>query len=87
MANGDDEQLRSICTYYFPFNIYPSLVEVDSAHHKTIVAMVIALMLAVAIVVVGCGFYCKGNIENAKLDIQRKIEALKRKRSQKTKPI
>jgi hypothetical protein len=35
--------------------------------------MVIALMLAVAIVVVGCGFYCKGNIETAKLEVQRKI--------------
>ena len=87
MANGDSEQLQSICTYYFPFNIYPSLVEVDAAHHKTIVALVLALLLALAIVVVGCGFYCKGNMEKAKLEIKKKIDALKRKRSNKPKPI
>jgi len=87
VANGDNEQLQSICTYYFPFNVYPSLVEVDASHHKTIVALVLALLLALAIVVIGCGFYCKGNMEKAKLEFRKKIEAMKRKRSKKSKPI
>ena len=87
MANGDSEQLGSICTYFFPFNIYPSLVEVDAAHHKTIVAMVLALLLVAVIVVIGCGFYCKGNIEKGKMEIKKKIAAIKRKANNKPKPI
>ena len=59
----------------------------DAANHKTIVAAVIALLLALAIMIVGCGFYCKGNIERAKIEIVRKIDALKRKRANKPKPI
>jgi len=62
-------------------------VEVDAANHKTIVAAVLALLLAVAILVVGCGFYCKGNIEKARLEIQKKINSIKRKGANKPKPI
>ena len=47
----------------------------------------LALLLALAIVVIGCGFYCKGNIEKAKLEVRKKMEALKRKRGNKPKPI
>ena len=79
--------MQSICTYRFPFNVYASLVEVDAANHKTIVAALIALLLALAITIVGCGFYCRGNIERAKHGIVKKIDAIKRKRSNKPKPI
>jgi hypothetical protein len=79
VANGDWEQLESICTYYLPFNIYASLVEVDAANHKTIVATVLLLLLAILILVVGCGLYCRGNIERAKFEIQKKLASLKKK--------
>lgn len=75
--------MQSICTYYFPFNVYASLVEVDAANHKTIVATVLLLLLALAIFVVGCGFYCKANIERASAEIRKKIEVLKRKKGNK----
>ena len=61
------------------------MVEVDAANHKTIVATVLLLMLAFAILVVGCGFYCKTNIAKARHEIQKKINALKNKK--KPRPI
>lgn len=63
LANGDWEQLESICTYRLPFNLYASLVEVDAANHLTILATVVLLLLAVAIVVVGCGLYCRTQVQ------------------------
>lgn len=80
IANGDEQQLQSICTHYIPFNLYASLVEVDATNHKTIVATILLLLLALAIVVVGCGFYCKTDIEKAGGEIKKKIEALKKKK-------
>jgi len=83
VANGEWQQLQSICTYYFPFNVYASLVEVDAANHKTIVATVLLLLLAIAILVVGCGFYCRTNMEKAAAEIKKKIEALKNRKGNK----
>ena len=65
--------MQSICTYYYPFNLYASIIEVDAANHKVIVATVLLVLLAFAIFVVGCGFYCKAEIEKASVEIRKKI--------------
>lgn len=79
MKNGDWEQLASICSYLMPMTLYASLVEVDEANHTTIVATVILLLLAVGIMVVGCGLYCKTNLQKAVGEIKKRIAALQRK--------
>mgnify|MGYP007079494553 CR=1 FL=1 len=63
------------------------MLEVDSDNHKTIVATLLLLLLALAILIVGCGFFCKTNMEKAFAEVKKKIEALKKKREKKSKPI
>lgn len=67
--------------------MYASLVEVDAANHKTIVATVLLLLLAIAIMIIGCGFYCKTNVEKAKMEIKKKIDAMKKRGEKRNKPI
>lgn len=81
LANGDWEQLQSICNYLIPMSLYASLVEVDEANHTTIVATVVLLLLAVGIVVVGCGLYCKTNLQKAAAEVRKRIAALKKQKS------
>ena len=83
LANGDWEQLESICQYRIPFSLYAGVVEIDAANHTTIVATVLLLLLATAILLVGCGLYCNVSIQKAKGVIQAKLSALSRKKEMK----
>lgn len=85
IANGDWEQLESICTYEIPFTLYASLLEVNATNHGTIVATLLIVMLSLLIVVVGCGLYCRNNLKRAKAQIERKLSKLKK--SKELKPI
>ena len=58
----------------------------DEANHLTIVVTVVLLLLALGIVVVGCGLYCRTQVQAAMARLQRKIAELQRKQ-QGTKPI
>ena len=62
------------------------MIEVDAANHSTIIATVLLLLLATAIVLVGCGLYCNVNIERAKGVILAKIAAARRGKKE-MKPI
>lgn len=79
LGNGDWEQLQSICSYLMPLTFYASLIEVEETNHTTIVATVILLLLAIAIMVVGCGLYCKTNLQRAVAEVRKKIAALQKK--------
>jgi hypothetical protein len=83
LANGDWEQLESICNYLIPMGLYASLVEVDEANHATIVATVILLLMAVGIVVVGCGLYCKTNLQRAGAEVKRRLATLRKQKEMK----
>lgn len=63
--------------------LYASLVEVDEANHATIVATVILLLIAMGIVVVGCGLYCKTNLQRAGAEIKKKLAVLRRQKEMK----
>lgn len=73
IANGYWEQLESICSYRIPFTLYASLIEVDAKNHTTIVVTAVLLLIALAILIIGSGFYCKTNIQRAANLIRKRI--------------
>jgi uncharacterized membrane protein len=66
-----------------PFTLYASVIEVDAANHPTIVVTILLLLLAVGIVVVGCGLYCKTQIQRAAGEVKKRIAALRKKKEMK----
>jgi hypothetical protein len=85
LANGDWEQLESICSYEIPFTLYASVLEVEASKHSTIVATTLIILLAVVILFIGGALYCRNNLRKAGNELKKKLAALKQKKG--TKPI
>jgi predicted small metal-binding protein len=84
-ANGEVEQLESICQYSIPFTYYVSLFEVDSSKELTVNIFVYVVLIACGLLLLGCAFHCKSIRARALKEVQKKIESLKKKKN--IKPI
>lgn len=82
-GNGEIEQLQSICQYNIPFTYYVSLFEVDSSKELTVHIFVYVVLIACGLLLLGCIFHCKSIRAKAVREIQKKMEALKRKKGHK----
>lgn len=82
-GNGEIEQLQSICQYSIPFTYYVSLFEVDSSKQLTVHIFVYVVLIAIGLLLLGCIFHCKSLRARALREIQKKMEALKKKKDHK----
>jgi hypothetical protein len=87
LANGDIEQLSSICSIAIPYTMYVSFFEIDSSKSLTATIIVFVIMAIVVIVLIGCVFQCKAARNRAIRDIKNRLAQLTKKKSKVVKPI
>lgn len=73
VANGDIEQLSSICSIAIPYTMYVSFFEIDSSRSLLATVLVLVVMAIVVIVLLGCIFKCKAARNRAVQEIRKRL--------------
>jgi hypothetical protein len=73
LANGDIEQLQSICSIAIPYTMYVSLFEIDEKKSSTVTIIVVGMLAITFLLLLICFSYCKEGRKRAFQEIRDKL--------------